>query len=75
MSAAPSSGTQGKVQGWDCGGFVEGSCGYRARGVSIRGKFVVSRNPGYKTRVVAMWLNVGLTPGKPTPKSEFRYGT
>ena len=31
-------------------GIVEGSCGYRARGVSIRGKFVLSRNPGYKTR-------------------------
>ena len=30
-------------------GIVEGSCGYRARGVSIRGKFVLSRNPGYKT--------------------------
>ena len=25
---------------------VEGSCGYRARRVSIRGKFVLSRNPG-----------------------------
>ena len=33
-------------------GIVEGSCGYRARGVSIRGKFVLSRNPGYKTRGV-----------------------
>ena len=31
-------------------GIVEGSCTYRARGVSIRGKFVLSRNPGYKTR-------------------------
>ena len=31
-------------------GIVEGSCGYLARGVSIRGKFVLSRNPGYKTR-------------------------
>ena len=31
-------------------GIVEGSCGYRAREVSIRGKFVLSRNPGYKTR-------------------------
>ena len=29
---------------------VEGSCGYRARGVNIPGKFVLSRNPGYKTR-------------------------
>ena len=39
-------------------GSVEGSCGYRARGISIRGKFVLLRNPGYKTRGVAMWLNV-----------------
>ena len=31
-------------------GIVEGSCGYRGRGISIRGKFVLSRNPGYKTR-------------------------
>ena len=48
-------------------GIVEGSCGYRARGVSIRGKFDLSRNLGYKTRGVAMWLNVVLTPGLPTP--------
>ena len=31
-------------------GIVEGSCGHRARGVSIRGKSVLSRNPGYQTR-------------------------
>ena len=31
-------------------GIVEGSCGNRARGVSIRGKFVLSRNMGYRTR-------------------------
>ena len=47
---APGSGTpresQGKVQGRDRVGIVEGSCGYRARRVSIRGKFVLSRNPG-----------------------------
>ena len=48
-------------------GIVEGSCGYRARGVCIRGKFDLSRNPGYKSRGVAMWLNVVLTPGLPTP--------
>ena len=42
-------------------GIVEESCGYRTRGVSIRGKFVLSRNPGFKTRGVAMWLNVVLT--------------
>ena len=39
----------GKVQGRDRVGIVEGSCGYRAREVSIRGKFVLSRNPGYHT--------------------------
>ena len=32
--------------GRDRVGIVEGSCGYRARRVSIRGKFVLSRNPG-----------------------------
>ena len=48
---------------------------YRACGVSIRGKLVLSRNMGYKTRGVAMLLNVVLTPGKPTPKSNFRGGT
>ena len=37
----------GKVQGRDRVGIVKGSCGYRTRGVSIRGKFVLSRNPGY----------------------------
>ena len=31
-------------------GIVEGSYGNRAGEVSIRGKFVLSRNPGYKTR-------------------------
>ena len=43
-------GEPGNVQGRDRVGIVEGSCGYRARWVSIRGKFVLSRNPGYKTR-------------------------
>ena len=28
-------------------GIVEGSCGYRACGISFRGKFVLSRNLGY----------------------------
>ena len=54
-------GEPGKVQGREHVGIVEGSCGYRARGVNIRGTFVLSRNPGYKTRGVAMWLNVVLT--------------
>ena len=44
-------------------GIVEGYCGYRARGVSIREKIVLLRNLGCKTRGVAMWLNVVLTPG------------
>ena len=43
-------------------GIVEGSCGNRARGVSIRGKFVLSRNMGYRTRGVAMLLNTVLPP-------------
>ena len=38
----------GKVQGPDGVGIVEGSCGYRASGVSIRAKFVLSRNLGLK---------------------------
>ena len=54
-------GETGNVQGRDRVGIVEGSCGYRARGVNIRGKFVLSRNTGYKTRGVATWLNVVLT--------------
>ena len=40
-------GESGKVQGRDRKGIVEESCGYRARGVSIQGKFVLSRNLGY----------------------------
>ena len=43
-------GEPSKVQGRDRVGIVEGSCGYRARGVNIRGKFVLSRNLGYKMR-------------------------
>ena len=66
MPGAPSSGTsrenQAMFRDGDRLGIVEGSCGYRARGVSIRGK-LLSRNPGYKTRGVAIWLNVVLTPG------------
>ena len=49
-------------QGRDRVGIVEGSCGYRARGINIWGKFVLSRNVGYKTRGVAMLLNVVVTP-------------
>ena len=43
-------GEPGKLQSRDRVGIVEESCGYRARGVSIRGKFVLSRNMEYKTR-------------------------
>ena len=43
------------------------SCGYCyplcPAGINIRGKFILSRNPEYKTRVIAMWLKVVLTPG------------
>ena len=51
-------GKPGKYQGRDRVGSVEGSCGYGARRISIRGKFVLSRNPGYKTGGAVMWLNV-----------------
>ena len=40
------------------------------RGVSIPGRFVLSRNPGYKTRGVAMWLNVVLRPPGSLPRSK-----
>ena len=52
-------GEPGKIKGRDRVGIVEGPCWYRA---SIRGKFVLSRNPGTR-RGVAMWLNVVLIPG------------
>ena len=51
-------GEPSKFQGQDRVGIVEGSFGYRALGVSIRGKSVLSRNLGYEG--VAMWLNVFL---------------
>ena len=41
-------GEPGKLKGRDGVGIVEGFCRYRARGVSIRGKFVLSRNLGYE---------------------------
>ena len=43
-------GEPGKVHGWDRVGIVEWFCGNWARGVSIRGKFVLSIRLGYKTR-------------------------
>ena len=43
-------GEPGKVQGLDRVGIVEGSCGNWARGVNIRGKFVLSTNPGTRRR-------------------------
>ena len=42
-------GEPGKVQGRERVVIVEGHYGYRARRVSMRGKFVLSRNTGYKT--------------------------
>ena len=51
-------GKPGKVQRQDRLGIVERSRVYLARGVSVRGKFILTRNPGYKTSGVAMWLNV-----------------
>ena len=42
-------GEPGKAQGRDRVGIVEGSSGDQAHGVSIRGNFVLSRIPGYKT--------------------------
>ena len=65
----------GKLHSRGCVGIGERSCGYQASRVSIREKFVLSRNLEYKTRVVAMFLNVVRTPGKPTPKSNLRDGT
>ena len=53
----------GKVQGRDHVGILEGSCGYMARGLSIRGKFILSRNPEYKTMGGRHVANVVLTPG------------
>ena len=50
-------------------GIVEGSCVYLIHRVSIRGKFVLSRNPKYKTRGVDMLLNVVLTPSS-LPRSQ-----
>ena len=49
-------GEPGNVQERDRVGIVEGSYWYRARGVSIWGKFVFSKNLGYKTNGVATWL-------------------
>ena len=48
VPGAPSN-VQGPHRVW----IVEGSCGYRTRGVSIRENFVLSSNLGYKTRGVA----------------------
>ena len=50
MSGAPSSIVPLESQAKFRDRTLEGLCGYRARGISIRGTFVLSRNPGYKTR-------------------------
>ena len=44
----------GKVQGRDSVGLVEVYSGYRARGVSIRGKFI--EKPGVQDEGVVTWL-------------------
>ena len=78
MSGAPSSGTPRESlsnQSRDRVEIVEGFCGNRARGFSFRGKFVFSRNIGYRSRGVAILLIIVLTPGKPTPKSNFKDGS
>ena len=51
--AALRQGSARQSSGMDRAGIVEGSCGYQAHGFSIRGKFVLSRNTGYKTTRVA----------------------
>ena len=56
-------GQLGKVQGRDRVGILERSCGYRARGVSIRGNSFYRRTWGTGRGGIAMWLNVVLTPG------------
>ena len=64
-------GEPSKVQDRDRVRIVEGSCGYWAHVVSIRGKFVLSRN--LSTRLgggVTMWLNVVLTPPRSLPRSQ-----
>ena len=67
--AAVCHGRARQIQGRDRVVIVEWPWWYRARGVSILGKFVSSRNPGYMTRGVVMCLNVVLTPGS-QPRSQ-----
>ena len=59
---------RGTVQGRDLVGIVEGPCGYRARGVSIREKIVLSRNPWYKTKAVAMRFKRSSDPRSSDPQ-------
>ena len=54
-------GEPGNVQGRDRVGIVGGSCGYGARGVSIR-RNSFYRETGVQDKVVPMWLIVVLTP-------------
>ena len=51
---------------------VKTSCGHRAHGVSIREKFVISRNMGYKTRGDQQ---VAKHSCDPPPPPERRYAT
>ena len=58
VPGATSRSAPGKVQGRDRVG-IEGSCGYRARGVSIRGNFVLSRNLGMEVPHCHWRSNIG----------------
>ena len=51
-----------KVQGRDRVVLQRGPVGTGPGRSGIRGKFVLSRNPGYRTMGVAMWLNHLLSP-------------
>ena len=59
-----------------------GPCGYCRRVLWVpdprgqySGKIHSIEKPGVQDKGVVMWLTVVLTPGEPTPKSNFRYGT
>ena len=54
---------------------VEGSFGYPGSRGQYSGKFRFIEKRGVQDEVVAMLLNIVMTPSKPTPKSNFRDGT
>ena len=78
MPGAPSSGTFRESQAM----FRDGTVGYCRRVLWVpgprgqySGKNCFIEKPGIQDEGVAMWLNVVLIPGQPTPKSILRYGT